>query len=284
MNSFKFENHATIAERHPDLFRPDWWRRSKIAIVFGAAVGLFLFGIVQLDIPLHRLSDGMLRLGGFLRLMVPPDPGSWAQASIYLRALGETLSIAFLGTLGGALLALPVSLLAARNVVANRIIHFFTRRSLDTIRGVDTLIWALIWVGIVGLGPFAGILAVICSDFGTFGKLFSEAIEAADKKPVEGIQSAGGNHLHGVRFGLLPQVIPILLSQVLYYFESNTRSATIIGIVGAGGIGLQLAEQIRVLEWQRVSFLILLILITVSAIDWISSKLRFAIIGRRAVA
>ena len=193
----------------------------------------------------------------------------------YLHALGETVSIAFLGTLGGALLALPVFLLAARNVVANRIVHFFTRRSLDTIRGVDTLIWALIWVGVVGLGPFAGILAVICSDFGTFGKLFSEAIEAADKKPVEGVRSAGGNHLHGVRFGLLPQVFPILLSQVLYYFESNTRSATIIGIVGAGGIGLQLAKQIRVLEWQKVSFLILLILITVSAIDWISEQAPF---------
>jgi phosphonate transport system permease protein len=284
MNSLQFENQATIPERYPDLFRPNWRRRSKILMGLGAAVALFLFGIAQLDIPLHRLSEGMLRLGGFLRLMVPPDPGSWAQTLTYLHALGETLSIAFLGTLGGALLALPVSLLAARNVVANRIIHFLTRRGLDTIRGVDTLIWALIWVGIVGLGPFAGILAVICSDFGTFGKLFSEAIEAADKKPVEGVQSAGGHHLHGVRFGLLPQVIPILLSQVLYYFESNTRSATIIGIVGAGGIGLQLAEQIRVLEWQKVSFLILLILITVSAIDWISSKLRFAIIGHRAVA
>lgn len=284
MSSLKFENQAAIAERYPEFFRPDWWRRAKIIAGLGFAVGLFLFGIVQLDIPLHRLSDGMLRLVGFLALMVPPDPGSWGQALIYLHALGETLSIAFLGTLGGALLALPVSLLAARNVVANRIVHFLTRRSLDTIRGVDTLIWALIWVGVVGLGPFAGILAVICSDFGSFGKLFSEAIEAADKKPVEGIQSTGGNHFHGIRFGLLPQVIPILLSQVLYYFESNTRSATIIGIVGAGGIGLQLAEQIRVLEWQKVSFLILLILVTVSAIDWISSKLRFAIIGRRAIA
>jgi phosphonate transport system permease protein len=284
MNPLIFENQATVAERHPEIFRPDWRRRSMIAMGLGAAVALFLFGIVQLDIPFHRLSDGMFRLGGFLRLMVPPDSGSWAQALNYLHALGETLSIAFLGTLGGALLAFPASLLAARNVVANRIVHFLTRRSLDTIRGIDTLIWALIWVGVVGLGPFAGILAVLCSDFGSFGKLFSEAIEAADKKPVEGIQAAGGNHLHGVRFGLLPQVIPILLSQVLYYFESNTRSATIIGIVGAGGIGLQLAEQIRVLEWQKVSFLILLILVTVSAIDWISSKLRFAIIGRRAIA
>ena len=141
------------------------------------------------------------------------------------------MSIAFLGTLGGALLALPVSLLAARNVVANRIVHILTRRGLDTIRGVDTLIWALIWVGVVGLGPFAGILAVICSDFGTFGKLFSEAIEAADKKPAERVHF-GRNHLHSVRFGLLPQVFPILFSQVLYYFESNTRSATIIGSSG----------------------------------------------------
>ena len=277
MSSFGIEDRAAIVERYPDIFRPNWWQRGKLTIVLGGAVGLFLFGLVQLDIPFNRLSDGMVRLGGFLRLMLAPDPGSWAEALKYLHALGETVSIAFLGTLGGALLA-------ARNVVANRIVQFLTRRSLDTIRGVDTLIWALIWVSVVGLGPFAGILALMCSDFGSFGKLFSEAIEAADKKPAEGVQSAGGSHLHGVRFGLLPQVFPILLSQVLYYFESNTRSATIIGIVGAGGIGLQLAEQIRVLEWQKVSFLILLILITVSAIDWLSGKLRFAIIGRRSIA
>ena len=284
MTSFGIEDHAAIVQRYPDVFRPNWWQRGKLTIGIGGAVALFLFGLVQLDIPFNRLSDGMVRLGGFLRLMLPPDPGSWAEALKYLHALGETVSIAFLGTLGGALLALPVSLLAARNVVANRIVQFMTRRSLDTIRGVDTLIWALIWVSVVGLGPFAGILALVCSDFGSFGKLFSEAIEAADKKPAEGVRSAGGSHFHGVRFGLLPQVFPILLSQVLYYFESNTRSATIIGIVGAGGIGLQLAEQIRVLEWQKVSFLILLILIAVSAIDWISGKLRFAIIGRRAIA
>lgn len=284
MTSFGIEDHAAIVQRYPDVFRPNWWQRGKLTIGIGGAVALFLFGLVQLDIPFNRLSDGMVRLGGFLRLMLPPDPGSWAEALKYLHALGETVSIAFLGTLGGALLALPVSLLAARNVVANRIVQFMTRRSLDTIRGVDTLIWALIWVSVVGLGPFAGILALVCSDFGSFGKLFSEAIEAADKKPAEGVRSAGGSHFHGVRFGLLPQVFPILLSQLLYYFESNTRSATIIGIVGAGGIGLQLAEQIRVLEWQKVSFLILLILIAVSTIDWISGKLRFAIIGRREIA
>jgi phosphonate transport system permease protein len=158
------------------------------------------------------------------------------------------------------------------------------RRFLDTIRGVDVLIWALIFINVVGLGPFAGILAIAASDFGAFGKLFSEAIENADRKPMEGIVSTGGTKLHALRFGLIPQVFPVIASQVLYYFESNTRSATIIGIVGAGGIGLHLTEQIRVLEWDKVSFLVLMILLTVAAIDWLSTRLRLAIIGRTTLA
>ena len=158
------------------------------------------------------------------------------------------------------MLAFPVGFLAAKNVVPNVFAHFAVRRVLDAIRGVDVLIWALIFINVVGLGPFAGILAIAASDFGTFGKLFSEAIETADKRPVEGVVSTGGSNLHAVRFGLMPQVFPVIASQVLYYFESNTRSATIIGIVGAGGIGLHLAEQIRVLEWDKVAFLILMIL------------------------
>ena len=112
-----------------------------------------------------------------------------------------------------------------------------------------------------------------------FGKLFSEAIEASDKRPVEGVTASGGSRLHAIRFGILPQVAPVLISQCLYYFESNTRSATIIGIVGAGGIGLQLSEQIRTLEWQTVCFLIIMILVTVSIIDLISTRLRSAIAG-----
>src|SRR5262249_19679214 len=129
-----------------------------------------------------------------------------------------------------------------------------------------------------------GVLAIATSDFGAFGKLFSEAIEGADRKQVEGIRAAGGSKLHEIRFGLLPQVLPVLAGQILYFIESNTRSATIIGIVGAGGIGLQLAEQIRVLEWQKVSTLILMILVAVAAIDFVSNRLRRAIIGRAAEA
>jgi phosphonate transport system permease protein len=111
--------------------------------------------------------------------------------------------------------------------------------------------------------------------------MMSEAVEAADRRPVEGVRSVGGGHLHCVWFAILPQVLPVMASQVLYYFESNTRSATIIGIVGAGGIGLLLSEQIRVLEWQQVSFIILMVLAMVAAIDALSTRLRIAIIGRR---
>ena len=136
----------------------------------------------------------------------------------------------------------------------------------------------------MGLGPFAGILAIMVSDAGSFGKLFSEAIEASDKKPVEGIRASGGGELHALWYGILPQVFPVIVSQVLYYFESNTRSATIIGIVGAGGIGLHLADQIRLNEWGVVAFLVLMVLVTVAVIDFCSTRLRFALIGTRRLS
>lgn len=275
-------NSAEIRARYPDVFNRPASSRLATPVVLAAALAVFVFGLVDLDFSPSRLISGLSQLGWISMMMIPPDPGS--SLPLYLKALGETLSIALLGTTLAALFALPVSLLAARNVVPSVILRFPVRRFLDSIRGVDTLIWALVWINVVGLGPFAGVLAIAISDFGAFGKLFSEAIEGADQKQVEGIRASGGSALHEIRFGLMPQVLPIIAGQVLYFIESNTRSATIIGIVGAGGIGLQLAEQIRVLEWQKVSFLILMILVAVAAIDFISGKLRFAIIGRRAVA
>jgi phosphonate transport system permease protein len=270
-----------LRARYPQVFDRPASARLATPIVALAAFAIFIFGLVDLDFSPTKFLNGLHQLGWISLLMLPPDPGS--SLPLYLKSLGETLSIALLGTTLAALMALPVSLFAARNIVP-AIIRFPVRRFLDSIRGVDTLIWALVWINVVGLGPFAGVLAIAVSDFGAFGKLFSEAIEAADQKQVEGIRASGGSPMHEIRFGLLPQVLPVIAGQVLYFIESNTRSATIIGIVGAGGIGLQLAENIRVLEWQKVSFLILMILIAVAAIDWISSRLRFAIIGRRAVA
>lgn len=272
---------ATLG-RFPLLMRETRMARWRILALATAMAALAVVGFWRLDVSIWRILKGLGELATFARMMVPPTPGSWANAATYLQALGETVAIALLGTLLAALVALPVGMLAARNVMTSRLARFLTRRSLDTFRGVDTLIWALIWINVVGLGPFAGVLAIMTSDIGTFGKLFSEAVETADKKPVEGVTASGGSRLHEVRFGLLPQVLPVMLSQVLYYFESNTRSATIIGIVGAGGIGLHLAEQIRIFEWDRVAFIILLILAVVAVIDACSARLRHLIIGKSA--
>ena len=271
-----------LRARYPQVFHRPASARLATPVMLLAAGAIFVFGLGHLGFSPARMLNGMHQLGWISMMMLPPDPGS--SLPLYLKALGETLSIALLGTTLAAVFSLPISLLAAKNIVPSNIFRFPVRRFFDAIRGVDTLIWALVWINVVGLGPFAGVLAIATSDFGAFGKLFSEAIEGADRKQVEGIRASGGNALHEIRFGLMPQVLPVIAGQVLYFIESNTRSATIIGIVGAGGIGLQLAEQIRVLEWQKVSFLILMILVAVAAIDWISSKLRFAIIGRRAVA
>lgn len=275
---------AGLAQRHPAVFNPPLTQRLVTIAVILALVGLFVFGFHRLGFSLTRFLNGLTQLGSFVGFMIPPSPGTWAKAVIYFHALAETIAIAFLGTLLAFLFSFPLAFLAARNATINRGVQLLVRRFSDSVRGVDTLIWALIWVTVVGLGPFAGVLAIMTSDIGNFTKLFSEAIESADRKAGEGVVSTGGSRLHEIRFGILPQVFPVIIGQTLYFFESNTRSATIIGIVGAGGIGLHLSEQIRTLEWQGVSFIILLILITVAVIDFASTKLRIAIIGKSQVA
>ena len=274
------ERQVLLLSRYPTLFVPFYEKHWKALSGLALAALLFLYGVLTLGVSPSKIFFGLGELALMVMRMFPPDA---QQFTTYLYAIAETLAIALLGTLSAAVVAFPLGFLAARNTTINRFVHFFARRSFDTLRGIDILIWALIWINVVGLGPFAGVLALFMSDLGIFGKLFSEAIEAADQKPVEGVLSTGGTHATSVRFGILPQVMPILLSQVLYAFESNTRSASIIGIVGAGGIGLILSEQIRTMELQQLSCVILMILVTVALIDFFCSKIRFAIIGKQAL-
>jgi len=274
------ERQVLLLSRYPALFVPFYEKHWKALSGLALAALLFWYGVLTLGVSPSKIFFGLGELALMVMRMFPPDA---QQFNTYLYAIAETLAIALLGTLSAAVVAFPLGFLAARNTTINRVVHFFARRSFDTLRGIDILIWALIWINVVGLGPFAGVLALFMSDLGIFGKLFSEAVEAADKKPVEGVLSTGGTHATSVRFGILPQVMPILLSQVLYAFESNTRSASIIGIVGAGGIGLILSEQIRTMELQQLSCVILMILVTVALIDFFCSKIRFAIIGKQAL-
>jgi phosphonate transport system permease protein len=272
---------ASIKARHEAHFVANWRVRAVVVGVIAAMTALYFAAFAYFSVPWRRIVPGLMQLLWFGGEMFPPDPGG--HLVTYLNALGETLAIALLGTLLGAILALPLGVLAARNVIPPALLRLPIKRFFDAVRGIDTLIWALIWINVVGLGPFAGVLAIATSEFGALGKLFAEIIESADARQQEGVRAAGGRRLAEVRFGLLPQVAPVIAGQILYFIESNTRSATIIGVVGAGGIGLHLSEQIRVLEWKQVSFLILLILVSVAAIDFISGKLRAAMAGRRAV-
>jgi len=224
------------------------------------------------DVTPGRIANGLSGLGTIIVLMIPPSPGD--QWQDILKGLAESVAMAFLGTFVAMLLAVPLGFLGARNVVVNMLAHFTIRRVYDGFRGMDQLIWALAFVRAVGLGPLAGVLAICAAEIAVLAKLFAEAIENADPKQMEGITSVGGNALCRLRFGLLPQIMPVLLAQFLYQFESNVRSASILGVVGAGGIGLQIAERIKVRYWDEVLFIILLILVTVAVVDFISSRIR----------
>jgi phosphonate transport system permease protein len=190
-------------------------------------------------------------------------------------ALFETILMAFLGTFGAAFVALPLAFLAAQNFAPSRMLRFAVRRVFDFVRGVDALIFTIILSRAFGPGPLTGALAILLTDTGSFGKLFSEALENVDGKPIEGIRSTGAGALQRYRFGVIPQVLPVLLSQMLYFLESNTRSATIIGAITGGGIGLMLTQAIQTTQdWEKVAYYILLIVVMVIAMDGLSGWLR----------
>lgn len=190
-------------------------------------------------------------------------------------AIFETILMAFLGTMGAGLMALPLAFAAARNFSPFMAVRAGMRRVFDLLRGVDALIWTLILARAFGPGPLTGALAILLTDTGTFGKLFSETLENVDKKQIEGVQSTGAKPLQRYRFGVIPQITPVLLSQLLYYLESNTRSATIIGAITGGGIGLLLTQaMITQKDWEEVSYYIILILIMVMIMDTVSGWLR----------
>ena len=194
-------------------------------------------------------------------------------------AIFETILMAFLGTFGAAIVALPLAFLAARNFTPLMVIRFAARRLFDFFRGVDALIWTIVLARAFGPGPLTGALAILITDTGSFGKMFSEALENVDDKQIEGIQSTGAKPVQRYRFGVIPQVTPVLLSQVLYFFESNTRSATIIGAITGGGIGLLLTQaMITQKDWEEVTYYILLVVIMVMLMDWFSGLLRARLI------
>jgi phosphonate transport system permease protein len=268
---------AATQQAYPHIFRRPPQERLQASVLWGVLAFAVLGSLWRTGFfDVAMILRGLGKIGHVLHFMLPPAHNGWLGEFCY--AMVETFAMAFVGTLIAGTVAVPLGYLGAKNIVPQWLFHFGLRRFLDGLRGVDTLIWALMFVNVVGLGPFAGILAIAVSDTGTLAKLYAEAIENVDARPMEGIRAAGGNRLQVIRFGVLPQVLPVMLSHVLYYFESNTRSATILGVVGAGGIGLQLSDRIRVNNWDEASCIILLILIAVALIDTVSKTIRLRVI------
>lgn len=263
--SVKTDNgRLTVTRNRAEVFRyfPGW--------------ELFFF---TLDSPYYGLSFTQI-----LGEMVSGEAGAiisdvwnnkmWRHGDV-VWAMGETLLMAFLGTFGAAIVALPLAFLGTRNFMQLATVRFVVRRVFDFMRGVDSLIWTVVLARAFGPGPLTGALAILVTDTGTFGKIFSEALENVDEKQIEGVTSTGAKPLQRYRFGVLPQITPVLLSQVLYFLESNTRSATIIGAITGGGIGLLLTQAIITQkDWEEVSYYIVLIILMVMFMDWMSGWLR----------
>lgn len=204
----------------------------------------------------------------------PPDFRDWR---IYAKEMLVTLHIAIWGTVLALVAAVPAGLLCASNV-APAWVYQPMRRLMDACRAINEMVFAMLFVVAVGLGPFAGVLALWIHTSGTLAKLFSEAVEAIDPQPVEGIRSTGASALHEIIYGVIPQVMPLWISFTLYRFEANVRSASVVGMVGAGGIGVVLWEIIRGFQYAETCAVMLIIVVTVSAIDLVSARIRKALV------
>lgn len=219
--------------------------------------------------PLDLVRDAK-NMGIFASEFFPPDFREWR---LYAREMIITLHIALWGTLLAIVAAVPMGLLSAANI-APAWVYQPVRRLMDACRATNEMVFAMLFIVAVGLGPFAGVLALFIHTTGTLAKLFSEAVEAIDPRPVEGIRATGAHKLAEVAYGVIPQVLPLWLSYSLYRFESNVRSASVVGMVGAGGIGVVLFEVIRGFQYAQTCAVLIILIVTVSLIDLLSSWLR----------
>jgi phosphonate transport system permease protein len=200
----------------------------------------------------------------------PPDFSEW---ELYAEEMIITLQIAIWGTLLAIITAIPFGILSSENLVPAWVYQPI-RRLMDSARAINELVFAMLFVVAVGLGPFAGVMALFIHTTGVLAKLFSEAVEAIETQPVEGVRATGANSIHEVIYGVIPQVMPLWISYSLYRFESNLRSATVLGIVGAGGIGVLLWESIRGFSYPEAAAIILIIIVSVTVVDMLSQLIR----------
>jgi phosphonate transport system permease protein len=269
-------------------------RRQRLQLVTVAALVVTLLQLAAKggNVTLERLAAGLPRIGEYLGKTLPEisidgfagDVALWYYAlPRWLGLLGDTLLVALMATLFGALGGLLLGFPAARNLAGRTWVYFLFRRLAEIARCVPEVVYALIFVVAFGIGPFAGFLALTAHTTGALGKLFAEANENLDERSLEGVRASGGTWFEVMRFGALPQVLPNFTSYVLWRLELNIRSAAIIGFVGAGGIGQELYQAIGLNYYEDVSAIVLLVVLTIVLIDLLCEKIRHRLIGREAL-
>ena len=251
--------------------QPDWTKIGFNLVVLGSLILLlgWSFFPAEINNAIYLWTDAG-NMAEFGKDFLKPNFHEW---EMYLAEMLVTVQIALWGTALSVIVGIPFALLSSENIVPMWIVQPI-RRLMDAFRAINEIVFAMLFVVAVGLGPFAGVMAILVHNTGIIAKLFSESVEAIDPRPVESIKATGASYLQQIIFGVLPQVFPLWTSFALYRLETNVRAATVLGIVGAGGIGLVLWESIRGFDYPSTAAIMLIVVLTVSLIDFVSQRLR----------
>jgi phosphonate transport system permease protein len=246
-------------------------RLTRGLIWFAAAIAVLWFTGAQIGMNPAALLKGVPFMVDFLSRMFPPD---LAYLPLLRDATLETIQIAVWGTLIAILLSIPLALLGAKNTTPHPLVFHTTRLFLNALRAINELVFALIFVSAVGLGPFAGVLAIALHATGMLAKFCAEEVEGVDRGPIEAMQATGAGRMQVILFGIVPQVIPAFISYSIYRFDVSIRAATILGLVGAGGLGFSLIKTMKLFKYHETATCILVIFVIVFVSDWVCARVR----------
>jgi phosphonate transport system permease protein len=249
--------------------------RAKFFAALIAAAAFLGWSANSLELSATGLAHALPVIGDYLARMIPPD---WRALDDLWGPTLDTICIAIWGIVIATLIGFPLGVLAARNLTSSRILRASASTTLNVLRSISELIWAVFFVAAVGLGPFPGALALGVNFGGILGRLYAEAIENIDAKPLEAMRATGAGQVQTILFAVLPQVMPQIVSYNLYWFEVGVRSATVLGMIGAGGIGFELVTTIRLYEFRATAAILLVILALVTLIDQASALVRRSIV------
>jgi len=252
-----------------------FWKYSRKYLVFLATVVIIAWAVIGAEVSLANFVTGIPNILDYLGRMIPPSVGIFPKI---WQPLAETFQIAIMATIFSTFIALPISFLAAKNIMPIEAIYQPTRAILGILRGIPPLLYALLFVSMVGLGPFAGVLALTLHCIGTLGRFFSEAVENINPEIVNAAKATGANKVKTIIHVIIPEVSALFLGYILYYFEYNVRTGTILGLVGAGGIGLQLMVSIHLFKYGDTATIMLVIVAVIVLMDRLSMMARAKLI------